>query len=124
MVLARPSTGIAELRRLLERTQGHGCGCRATLPFGVSAVDSHLPGGGLALGHLLFGCHPSKARCLNVPCAASRRCIPQMGVTGLRTCRAQRGYSHARKRSRGFPSFPIIRRACSSGACAASRGKG
>ena len=52
MALARPSTVIAELSRLLERTQGHGCGCRATLPFGVLAVDSRLPGGGLALGHL------------------------------------------------------------------------
>jgi protein ImuA len=52
MALASPPIAIAELRRWLERTASHGHTPGAVLPFGVSAIDRHLPGGGLALGHL------------------------------------------------------------------------
>lgn len=43
---------IADLRRFLARTDGHGRCTREVLPFGVAEVDRQLPGGGLALGHL------------------------------------------------------------------------
>ena len=43
---------IAELRRFIERTESHGGVERPVLPFGVVELDAHLPGGGLALGHL------------------------------------------------------------------------
>lgn len=51
MATASPPTAIADLRSYLERAESRG---RATacLPFGVSAVDDQLPGGGLRLGHL------------------------------------------------------------------------
>ena len=39
---------MAELRRLLPRTGE----LRKALPFGLAAIDSHLPGGGLACGAL------------------------------------------------------------------------
>src|SRR4051812_41343745 len=40
---------VHELRRLLERVEGFPVQARA-LPFGISALDSHLPQGGLAYG--------------------------------------------------------------------------
>ena len=52
MAPASPPIAIAELRRHLERMEsGHRPNGR-TLPFGVACLDEHLPGGGLALGHL------------------------------------------------------------------------
>jgi protein ImuA len=45
-------TGIVELRRWLDRAERHGAAERSVLPFGIAKVDEHLPGGGLALGHL------------------------------------------------------------------------
>src|SRR5580693_10673645 len=41
---------MAELRRLLPG--GAAAGFSKTLPFGLAAVDSHLPAGGLACGAL------------------------------------------------------------------------
>jgi protein ImuA len=52
MALASPPIAIAELRRTLERMETHGRVEAAVLPFGVPELDQHLPGGGLALGHL------------------------------------------------------------------------
>ena len=52
MARASPSTCIAELRRTLNRMESHGGREREVLPFGIAAIDSRLPGGGLALGHL------------------------------------------------------------------------
>jgi hypothetical protein len=52
MATASPSTPIADLRRQLERMESHGRTQSAVLPFGVTAVDERLPGGGLQLGHL------------------------------------------------------------------------
>lgn len=52
MASANQPRAIAELRRLLERTESRDGTARAVLPFGVLDVDEHLPGGGLALGHL------------------------------------------------------------------------
>jgi protein ImuA len=45
------STAVAELRRQIDRLEGDSR-TRKTLPFGVAAVDDHLPGGGLARGAL------------------------------------------------------------------------
>ncbi len=42
---------IDDLRRQIERLGG-AYGSRKSLPFGVSALDRHLPGGGLPLGSL------------------------------------------------------------------------
>jgi len=52
MASAGPPTPIAELRRQLERMETHGRSEAVALPFGVPALDRHLPGGGLLLGHL------------------------------------------------------------------------
>ncbi|MDP8921051.1 MAG: damage-inducible mutagenesis protein [Pseudomonadota bacterium] len=42
-------TALAELRQQIERLEG-GSRTRKTLPFGIAAVDDHLPGGGLMRG--------------------------------------------------------------------------
>jgi hypothetical protein len=52
MALASQPAAIAELRTRLERMTAHGGSPAAALPFGIEAVDGHLPGGGLCLGHL------------------------------------------------------------------------
>jgi protein ImuA len=52
MAQASQPIAIAELRRLLERPDRHGSAERVALPFGIAELDQHLPGGGLALGHL------------------------------------------------------------------------
>jgi protein ImuA len=44
--------GIEDLRARIRRVEG-AAGCRRlVLPFGIKAIDRHLPGGGLALGAL------------------------------------------------------------------------
>jgi protein ImuA len=43
---------LANLRDQIERLEGRPASKRSTLPFGVDVIDSHLPGGGLALGAL------------------------------------------------------------------------
>lgn len=52
MACASPMTTIAEMRRYLERAGRPGCESSEILPFGVDAIDQHLPQGGLARGHL------------------------------------------------------------------------
>ena len=52
MALASQPAAIAELRARLERMTAHGGSTAAVLPFGIEAIDEHLPGGGLCLGHL------------------------------------------------------------------------
>ena len=44
-------TDLVELRQRIERLAGHRC-AGGVLPFGVKAIDDHLPGGGLASGAL------------------------------------------------------------------------
>jgi protein ImuA len=52
MVHSSPPKSVAELRRLLERTQAGGVARTSVVPFGIEMVDSWLPGGGLAVGAL------------------------------------------------------------------------
>jgi protein ImuA len=52
MAPASPPTPIAELRQWLARAEACGHAQTGVLPFGVDGLDGHLPGGGLALGHL------------------------------------------------------------------------
>lgn len=52
MACASPMTTIAEMRRYLERAGRSGCESSEILPFGVDAIDRHLPQGGLTRGHL------------------------------------------------------------------------
>ena len=52
MIRAGPRTIISDLRRALERVERQGSRELAALPFGISELDTKLPGGGLALGHL------------------------------------------------------------------------
>jgi protein ImuA len=52
MAKASPPTAIAELRRTLERMEYRAGGVHSVLSFGSAEIDSRLPGGGLALGHL------------------------------------------------------------------------
>ncbi|MCH4559233.1 ImuA family protein [Mesorhizobium jarvisii] len=47
-----PSAAISDLRDRIARLEGGNTRQRAVLPFGVASIDSHLPGGGLALGAL------------------------------------------------------------------------
>src|SRR2546426_10790797 len=44
--------GIEELRERIRRLEGASGRRRLVLPFGIQAIDRHLPGGGLALGAL------------------------------------------------------------------------
>ena len=43
---------VAELRARIQRLEGVAARRRLVLPFGIKAIDRHLPGGGLALGAL------------------------------------------------------------------------
>ncbi len=43
---------LSELRALVAGIETASCATRDTLPFGVPAIDTHLPGGGLARGAL------------------------------------------------------------------------
>jgi protein ImuA len=47
-----PHPGIEELRERIRRLEGAPARRRLVLPFGLKAIDRHLPGGGLALGAL------------------------------------------------------------------------
>ena len=52
MAQASQPMSIAEMRRFLKRVEGHGRGQSEVLPFGVAAIDTQLPRGGLARAHL------------------------------------------------------------------------
>jgi protein ImuA len=56
MAMASPPTAIADLRRLLERSESHGRAEAKVLPFGLRELDDRLPQGGLALGALHEAC--------------------------------------------------------------------
>ena len=45
-------SAIESLRAQIEKIEGPSRRAESVLPFGVAAVDSRLPGGGLALGAL------------------------------------------------------------------------
>ena len=45
-------SGIEELRARIRRLGSAAARRRLALPFGIQAIDRHLPGGGLALGAL------------------------------------------------------------------------
>lgn len=46
------TVSLAQLRQQMQRIECPQVGQRSCLPFGVEALDAHLPGGGLALGAL------------------------------------------------------------------------
>ncbi|WP_234906976.1 hypothetical protein [Rhizobium rhizogenes] len=48
----RPSPAIESLRAQIEKIEGRGRRVQSVLPFGISDIDSRLPGSGLALGAL------------------------------------------------------------------------
>lgn len=48
----RSKPAIASLRAEIEKIEGRGRRIRPVLPFGITEVDSRLPGGGLAVGAL------------------------------------------------------------------------
>ena len=52
MAVASPQMLIADLRRWLACMGSHGRASAAVLPFDITDVDAHVPGGGLQLGHL------------------------------------------------------------------------
>ena len=52
MTEARPHLAVADLRARIARIESAGRVAHAVLPFGESAIDAALPGGGLALGAL------------------------------------------------------------------------
>jgi protein ImuA len=45
-------SGIEEIRERIRRLEGAAARRRLVLPFGIKAIDRHLPGGGLAFGAL------------------------------------------------------------------------
>lgn len=57
---ARDLSILDDLRVRIARVEGEGRPQRGALPFGVAALDQHLPSGGLALGalHEAFGAGP------------------------------------------------------------------
>jgi hypothetical protein len=48
----RPEPAIESLRAQIERIEGRNRRAKSVLPFGITEVDSRLPGGGLAFGAL------------------------------------------------------------------------
>ncbi|RUV14529.1 damage-inducible protein, partial [Mesorhizobium sp. M7A.T.Ca.TU.009.01.3.1] len=52
MSASTPNAAISDLRGRIARLEGGNARKRAVLPFGISSIDSHLPGGGVALGAL------------------------------------------------------------------------
>lgn len=52
MTNVRPQPAIDALRAQIEKIEGHRRRVQSVLPFGLAAVDSRLPGGGLARGAL------------------------------------------------------------------------
>jgi protein ImuA len=52
MTNVRPQPAIDTLRAQIEKIEGHRRRVQSVLPFGLAAVDSRLPGGGLARGAL------------------------------------------------------------------------
>ena len=48
----RPPSALESLRDQVRRIEGRDRRAASVLPFGVAAVDSRLPGAGLALGAL------------------------------------------------------------------------
>ncbi|RWK45164.1 MAG: damage-inducible protein, partial [Mesorhizobium sp.] len=52
MSVSAPPAAISELRERIARLEGGNARERKVLPFGVAAIDSVLPGGGLAFGGL------------------------------------------------------------------------
>ncbi len=52
MVAPGPPIALAELRRSLERMESHAGKSYEVLPFGLQALDQHLPRGGLTRGAL------------------------------------------------------------------------
>src|SRR5258708_27587719 len=47
-----PRPIVEDLRERIQRLEGATGRPRSVLPFGIKAIDRHLPGGGLALGAL------------------------------------------------------------------------
>lgn len=52
MSASTPIAAISDLRDRIAHLEGGNTRARAVLPFGVAAIDNHLPGGGVALGAL------------------------------------------------------------------------
>jgi protein ImuA len=52
MSASAPNAAISDLRTRIARLEGGNVRERTVLPFGIAPIDSHLPGGGLALGAL------------------------------------------------------------------------
>ncbi|KKB76982.1 damage-inducible protein [Devosia soli] len=52
MTKATDNAVIADLRERIERLEGRSASKRTVLPFGVGAIDRHLPGGCLVMGAL------------------------------------------------------------------------
>jgi protein ImuA len=48
----RPNSAIESLRAQIEKIEGRGRRVKSVLPFGITGIDSRLPGGGLTLGAL------------------------------------------------------------------------
>lgn len=48
----RPEPAIESLRAQIEKIEGRGRRAKSVLPFGITDIDSRLPGGGLVLGAL------------------------------------------------------------------------
>jgi len=48
----RPEPAIESLRAQIEKIEGRGRRAKSVLPFGITDIDSRLPGGGLTLGAL------------------------------------------------------------------------
>jgi protein ImuA len=72
---------MAELRRLLPQIEGFGHG-RKALPFGLSAIDSHLPDGGLTCGalHEVAPAPQATAAAFGfVTAVLARYCLPRAG---------------------------------------------
>jgi protein ImuA len=85
-------SGIEELRERIRRLESAAGRRRLVLPFGVKAIDRHLPGGGLALGALHevagggHGAIDGAAAALFAAGIAARRGERSYGASRARIC--------------------------------------
>jgi protein ImuA len=85
-------SGIEEIRERIRRLEGAAGRRRLVLPFGLKAIDRHLPGGGLALGALHevagggHGAIDGAAATLFTAGVAARTRERSYGASRARTC--------------------------------------
>jgi hypothetical protein len=97
---------LKELRERIQRLEGGAARPRTVLPFGIKAIDQHLPEGGLALGAL----HEVAGGGNGAIDGAARHCLPRelLRAREVKSCGVSRGRISSRPPSPKLVSCPIV----------------